>query len=102
MASLLSVLTVVVFGVALARPVHDHWISQNKLVDPVSGAWCCNQQDCQEISGVTESDSGFHIVETGEMIPHNRILWKSQTGHWWRCRDGQNWTRCLIGPPRGM
>jgi len=81
---------------------HDSWISRNRLTDPASGEWCCNQFDCAEVpkNGLTESGTGYVVAETGEMIPYQRIIWKSQDGGWWRCRNMRtNATRCLIGPP---
>ncbi len=79
---------------------HDSWISRNRLTDPASGEWCCNHIDCRE-EKVSETAGGYR-VETGETIPYQRVIWKSQDGHWWRCRNmSTNATRCLIGPPPG-
>jgi hypothetical protein len=80
---------------------HDSWISRNGLRDPVSGYWCCNHIDCRA-EPVREVNGGYQ-VETGEVVPHERIIWRSQDGVWWRCRNMQtNATRCLIGPPPSM
>jgi hypothetical protein len=81
---------------------HDTWISRNRLTDPQSGEWCCNHIDCAMVpaGGVSESSGGYLVGETGEVIPYQRIIWKSQDGVWWRCRNMRtNATRCLIGPP---
>lgn len=83
---------------------HDSWISRNRLTDPVSGEWCCNRIDCAEVKvgGVRETQGGMLVAETKEVIPFARVIWKSQDGHWWRCRNlDTNATRCLIGPPPG-
>ncbi len=91
----------VLLGVSFAM-AHDHWISRARMTDPVSGEWCCNHIDCAEIpaGGVREGSGGYFIGETGETIPYQRIIWKSQDGSWWRCRNmSTNKTRCLIGPP---
>lgn len=86
---------------------HTHgegsWINQQKLVDPESKEWCCNEIDCRP-EEVKPVDGGY-LVETGEVIPAHRVLWKSPDGRWWRCRY-MSWatgklTRCLIGPPPG-
>ncbi len=90
---------------------HDHstdpgaWIGQQRLLDPTSGEWCCDQRDCFP-EQVTEF-SDFVVVMTGEMIPSVRVIWRSADGRWWRCRYGVGHvsagkTRCLIGPVKGM
>ncbi len=81
---------------------HDHWISNARMTDPQSGEWCCNHIDCAAVpaGGVRESGGGYQIAETSETIPYQRVIWKSQDGLWWRCRNlSTNATRCLIGPP---
>jgi hypothetical protein len=93
-------------GAVSASRAHDHgpgsWINNEKLTDPQTGEWCCNLVDCRE-ENVTPVDGGY-LVETGEVIPQKRVIWRSP-GSWWRCRymsgaqEGQ--TRCLIGPPQG-
>jgi hypothetical protein len=50
--------------------------------------------------GIREVRGGYTIEETGEHIPYERVIWQSEDGAWWRCRNLQsNLTRCLIGPP---
>ncbi|MEA2934833.1 MAG: hypothetical protein QOD74_1479 [Variibacter sp.] len=96
--------TVFVVSSASLALGHDHWISQNRMLDPVSGEWCCNHIDCAAVpsGGVKESSGGYFVAETAETIPYQRILWGSQDGAWWRCRNLRtNATRCLIGPPPG-
>jgi hypothetical protein len=91
--------TVLAFDSVTAR-AHESWISSSRLTDPASGEWCCNHIDCRE-ERVREIAGGYQ-VESGEIIPHSRVIWKSQDGAWWRCRNlGTNKTRCLIGPPPG-
>jgi hypothetical protein len=57
---------------------------------------------------VEEVSRGFIIRSTGEWIAHERVIWRSPDGGWWRCADQKNGvkrageTRCLIGPPRGV
>jgi hypothetical protein len=85
-----------------AALAHDHWINDKRLIDPVSGQWCCNKYDCAALpeNGVAEVHGGYSVAETGEVIPYKRIIWRSEDGSWWRCRNLQtNATRCLIGPP---
>lgn len=78
---------------------HDHWINREKLHDPVTRAWCCDETDCfaQPAGEVTPAPGGYRIKSTGELIPHKRFLWRSPDDKWWRC--GFSETRCLIGPP---
>lgn len=82
---------------------HDHWISQQRLVDPVSGEWCCGTDDCQ-VEVVEETVGGYRVL-TGEVIPASRVIWKSPDGLWRRCRylsgDKAGKTRCLVGVPPG-
>ncbi len=88
-------------SVALA---HDSWINKLRLTDPASGEWCCNHIDCAAVpaGGVGEVTGGYFVSETSETIPYARILWRSQDGSWWRCRNlATGKTRCLIGPPQG-
>lgn len=91
---------------------HDNWINKNGLRDPISGHYCCNAMDCRAVpkDGLRETGGGYLIVESGETIPYNRIVWRSPDGTWWRCQYGASqWsgtfmggtTRCLIGPPPG-
>jgi hypothetical protein len=93
---------IVILGLIGLRFVHahDHWISANRLTDPASGEWCCNHIDCQA-EKVSEVAGGY-LTQAGDVVPHARIIWKSQDGSWWRCRNMRtNATRCLIGPPPG-
>lgn len=86
---------------------HDNWISRENLTDPVTKEFCCNADDCAAVEegGIKESLYGHIVVETGEFIQNNRIIWRSPGG-WIRCRylggPKANMTRCLIGPPRGF
>lgn len=85
------------FGSALA---HDHWINSLKLTDPQTKQWCCNKIDCRP-EAVREVEGGY-ATQGGDVVPFSRVLWKSQDGRWWRCRNlPANTTRCLIGPPPG-
>lgn len=96
-------------GVALALSAtgafgHDVWISRKHLVDPESRQWCCDEHDCEPLRAgeVRELGASYTIAETGESIPSTRVIWRSEDGLWWRCRNlKDNSTRCLIGPPRG-
>ncbi len=84
---------------------HDSWISRSRLFDPLSRQWCCNEHDCAPVdaNGVREENGGYRIGETGENIPYSRVIWQSEDGRWWRCRNlVNNATRCLIGPPPGF
>jgi hypothetical protein len=93
-----------VLGTTFAA-AHDHWINHLRLTDPLSGQWCCNDMDCEAVraAGIAEQQDGYLVMETGEVIGKERVIWKSQDGLWWRCRytNGSNAgrTRCLIGPP---
>ena len=91
---------------ASAAQAHDHgpgsWINHQKLTDPVTGQWCCDERDTREETDNIEAvPGGFLVKSTGEIIPKERVIWRSPGG-WWRSRnlnDGS--TRCLIGPPMG-
>jgi hypothetical protein len=93
----------ILLGISVAG-AHDSWISRNRLTDPQSGQWCCNHIDCegQKNGDIREVQGGYLVAATGEVIPYARVIWKSEDGSWWRCRNMQtNATRCLIGPPPG-
>lgn len=88
---------------------HDHgpgaWINMERLTDPVTREWCCNEHDCrEEPDNVEPVEGGYRIISTGEVIPHERVIWRSPGG-WWRCRymggERAGQTRCLIAPPPG-
>lgn len=92
----------------LPAMAHDHgpgsWINNERLTDPQTKQWCCDLNDCREETANVQAlpDGNFLILDTKEVIPHQRVIWRSPGG-WWRCRylDGTNRTRCLIGPPPG-
>ena len=99
-ASLVCVIAMLfIIGPGLA---HDHWISREKLTDPVTSQWCCDEKDTREENdNVRAVPGGYLIISTGEIIAKERVIWRSPGG-WWRSRnlsDGS--TRCLIGPPQG-
>jgi hypothetical protein len=97
-------MVVIVLLASSFAAAHESWISSNRLTDPQSGEWCCNHIDCAAVpaGGLSESSGGFLVGETGEVIPYHRVIWRSQDGTWWRCRNMRtNATRCLIGPPQG-
>lgn len=103
---IVSLVCVVIISLLISIGIskgHEHWINQEKLTDPISGEWCCNEYDCNPlpVGGVSQQRHGVLIFETGEIIPNDRIIWKSPDGQWWRCHrnDEQKSTRCLIGPP---
>jgi hypothetical protein len=88
---------------------HDHgygsWINNERLTDPRTGEWCCSTHDCREEPDNVEAvPDGYRILSTGEVIPRDRVIWRSPGG-WWRCRymsgERAGRTRCLIGPPLG-
>jgi hypothetical protein len=78
-----------------------HWISRERITDPVSGEWCCGENDCLA-EQVAEVPGGY-LVSTGEVIPAARVIWRSPDGTWLRCHvlTRPDKTRCLIGPPPG-
>jgi hypothetical protein len=97
----------VLFSLCLIALAHTHgpgsWINTNKLLNPQTGESCCNEQDC--FAEQVDEFPDFVLVRTGEMIPSANVIWRSQDGQWWRCRkyvNGQQSTRCLIGPPKGL
>src|SRR6266705_6497 len=72
----------------LPAPAHDHWINDQRLTDPMSGEWCCNEQDCapEPAGAVRETSAGYLIVATGETIPFARAIPRSADGRFWRCK----------------
>jgi hypothetical protein len=84
----------VITSCAMAEPAfaHDSWISREKARDPESGAWCCNEHDCQMLSPdqVFQEKDGVIVVTTffGEehrfSVARSRVL-PSQDGQYWAC-----------------
>jgi hypothetical protein len=85
---------------------HDHgsgsWINHQQLKDPQTGQWCCDERDTREENdNIRAVEGGYLIISTGEVIPKERVIWRSPGG-WWRSRNlSDGTTRCLIGPPQG-
>jgi len=80
-------LAIIAVALAAALPAlaHDHWL--NTMQDPKSGDWCCGENDCQEEhDNIREVRRGYLVISTGEVIPADRVIWKSPDGKWWRCR----------------
>jgi hypothetical protein len=91
-------------GSALAHDSDPYgWISNEMLRDPQSQDWCCGALDCK--TETVREVAGGYQVETGEIVPYARVIWRSPDGAWIRCRylggKRANQTRCLIGPPPG-
>ncbi len=110
----MNIRSVVLISFIAIGPVYGHdmgegsWVNTLNLIDPMTKNWCCNEKDCEPVSlgGIKEDVISFLVVETGESIAKERVIWKAPDGRWWRCKnlagDEIGKTRCLIGPPRGM
>lgn len=99
----MNALAVVIWLFFAPTYIHDHWINGLRLNDPKSGEFCCGTGDC--FAEKVWEYQNYVIVQTGEEIPTERVIWRSQDGQWWRCQkmvNGRDTTRCLIGPPRGL
>lgn len=104
MTRILALALVLWSSAALA---HDNgsgaWISQNKLKNPATGEFCCNEQDCQ--AELVHEVRGGYRTQGGDIVHYSQVIWKSTDGRWWRCRytggEKTGKTRCLIGPPPG-
>ena len=87
------------FVCALAAPAgaHDSWISREKFRDPQSGAWCCNEHDCETLNPgqVWHHRDSVSIATTyfGEqnefVIPNERIL-PSRDEKYWACMSTES------------
>jgi hypothetical protein len=101
--SALSAAALITLIITRPAKAHDHWINYEHLTDPVSGEWCCNENDCHPVNDVKEVPGGYSV--RGEFIPEARVIWKSRDGRWWQCQhpygEKQGKTRCLIGMPPG-
>jgi|RhiMetStandDraft_4_1073278.scaffolds.fasta_scaffold52337_3 hypothetical protein len=80
------------------------WVNEANLKDPLSGVHCCGKDDCHPVpaGGIEERGNGYLDKETGDLVPKERVIWKSPDGRWWHCLwqwDQPKQTRCLIGPP---
>ena len=88
------IITLLAISTTLASPVHD-WYPQQ----------CCSGRDCQQVAddSVEPTAGGYHIKETGEIIPYSRTM-TSPDGHVHRCwahivRVPISHTICLFVPP---
>ena len=81
----------VLFSVVLVLPTiasaHDSWISRQKLRDPNSGEWCCNENDCSALDEVriVETKEGY-VVDRRFFISKDRAI-PSYDGRYWACFD---------------
>jgi hypothetical protein len=101
----LTLICTAVFG-------HDseQWISDGKLVDPVSKAFCCGPTDCSVLApGSVERVQGGYKVNTGwwpadpVFVAWERALPLSPDGQYHICmtvdETGLPTMRCFIVPP---
>jgi hypothetical protein len=95
------------------HPCLVEWIADANLHDPVSGTWCCGENDCHVVddSAVIDVGDGYLIREPNdpgfELIEWQRVLPFSPDGRIHRCVehgyiDDGLYTRCFIVPPKTM
>lgn len=98
----IAVMCLCIFSVLPAMPVqaHDMWISRGKFRDPVSGAWCCNADDCHplEPDQVWHEDHGVTITipyfgETHSFVVPNGRIQPSGDGQYWACLSTESASR---------
>jgi hypothetical protein len=101
-------------SVHLAEAHGDHqWIANGDLHDPVSGQWCCGDNDCHVVddAAVIYVGKGYYVRERNdsgfEFIEEQRALPLSPDGRIHRCVehgyvDDAVYTRCFIVPPKTM
>ena len=101
-------------SVDLAEAHGDHqWIANGDLHDPVSGQWCCGDNDCHVVddAAVIYVGTGYYVRERNdsgfEFIEEQRALPLSPDGRIHRCVehgyvDDAVYTRCFIVPPKTM
>jgi hypothetical protein len=101
-------------SVDLAEAHGDHqWIANGDLHDPVSGQWCCGDNDCHVVddAAVIYVGKGYYVRERNdsgfEFIEEQRALPLSPDGRIHRCIehgyvDDAVYTRCFIVPPKTM
>ena len=85
---------------------HDTWISRHQFVDPSSGAWCCDENDCSTLEeiDVRETPNGFIVA--GEYFVSRQRLLPSHDGNYWACfnsegqgaHDRKKGVRCFFAP----
>ncbi len=108
------VMLLALFSVHLAEAHGDHqWIANGDLHDPVSGQWCCGDNDCHVVddAAVIYVGTGYYVRERNdsgfEFIEEQRALPLSPDGRIHRCVehgyvDDAVYTRCFIVPPKTM
>ena len=92
----------------------EQWISDAKLVDPVSKAFCCGPTDCSVLApGSVERVQGGYNVNTGWwtgydpfFVAWDRALPFSPDGHYHICITQDEaltpTIRCFIAPPNAV
>jgi hypothetical protein len=85
---------------------HDDWISRHQFSDPMSHAWCCDEQDCFPLAqeAVRIIGNGF-VVDGQYFIARQRVL-PSSDGQYWACfnsegrgpHDREKGVRCFFAP----
>ena len=85
---------------------HENWISRSQYVDPISGAWCCDEHDCSALEemDVREIPAGFMVHET-YFVARTRVL-PSGDENYWACfnsegtgaHDRAKGVRCFFAP----
>jgi len=93
----------------------EQWISDAKLVDPVSKAFCCGPTDCSVLApGSVERVQGGYKVNTGWwtgydpfFVAWDRALPFSPDGHYHICMSNQGEgvipkVQCFIVPPSAV
>jgi hypothetical protein len=106
LALVLTLICTAVFGHG-----SEQWISDAKLVDPVSKAFCCGPTDCSVLApGSVERVQGGYKVNVGAdplFIEWQRALPFSPDGNYHICinfdeYDGTPQVRCFIAPPSAV
>jgi len=89
----------------------EQWINDEKLVDPVSKAFCCGPSDCSVLApGSVERVQGGYKVNTGWagffFVESDRALPFSPDGHYHVCINYEHGfipkVRCFIAPPSAV
>jgi hypothetical protein len=91
----------------------EQWISDAKLVDPVSKVFCCGPADCTVLApGSVERVEGGYRVNTGKwsadpfFVEWNRALPFSPDGNYHICISADESlmpdVRCFIVPPNAV
>lgn len=85
---------------------HSNWISRNKYLDPISGAWCCDENDCSVLEAIEVRETAGGFLVAGQYFVSRQRALPSNDSDYWACfnsegqgaHDRVRGVRCFFAP----